>query len=436
MIFARRALQRRLDEIRPILGGQTVDELVVRLNRPGRDRTGAMWELVVLHSLSRLGKLRVEVPLPSGRRPDVAFSSDDVTFIADVTSISDEGLEEQNPYRELSKLLEATKTKLGLKIGGMDLRIGSMKVETSRGSRTVLRLPNRAGLRAFVRDRIEPALRSQIAAGADVLDVVINDETADVEVHIDPRKSPYNSGAYAAFDVPTIKDQNPLYNALRAKAGQLRGASGVVGIIVGDASSRALAGQRIGWNEIDARAIADEFLRQHRSINFVLLLSVREEQRSVLQIRPILRLPHAVLVFSKTTPPPAELEWLFRRMLAEMPKPVAMPINAALRSREKGYGWGFHGGGTMSRSRVKISAREVLEVLAGRRTVKEMNSWHRWSASGDGAQANSMPNPFERHLMEGRLPTAMRVFKGDENDPDDWIEIEFGAPDPAVSPFK
>ncbi len=436
MIFARRALQCRLDAVRATLGEDFAARLAVRLNRTGKDRMAAMWELVVLHGLSRHGRLRIEDPLPSGRRPDVAFANDEIEFIADVTSVSDTGLEDSNPYRELSALLEQTKTKLGLKTGGMDLQIGSARVTTRRGTRTVLRIPERKRLREFVRTRIEPLLREQIAQGSNVLNVAINDDTAELRVHIDPRKSPYNRGSYASYDVPTIKDQNPLYNALKAKADQLRGARGAVGVIVGDADSRALAGRRNNWNEVDARGIADEFLRQHRSIHFVLLLSVREEQRSVFQIEPRVRKPHALLAISRTSPPPDALEPLFGKMMGELPMPIDMPINAALRAREVGYGWGFHGGVEMSRSRIRISAREVMEVLAGRRTAKDMNDLHRWSSPGDTPAPNTMPNPFERRLMEGRLPVAMSVVEGTDDDPDHWIEIEFGDPDPAISPFR
>ena len=436
MIFARRALQRRLDELRSVLGEEAIAALASRLNRTGKDRLAAMWELVVLYGLAQKGSLAIEEPLPSGRRPDIAFSNEKIAFIADVTSISDDGLDEQNPYEELSTILEATKKKLGLKIGGMDLRIGSARVETARGTRTILKIPERKRIRDFVRDRIEPVLRQQIAEGKTVFDVVIADETTDVHVHIDPKKSPYNSGSYASYDVPTIKDSNPLYNALRAKAGQLRGAEGIVGVIVGDADSRALADRRSNWNEVDARSIADEFLRQNSSINFVLLLSIRETQRGVLDTKPPVRKPHALLAFSKPAPPPPELETLLQEMMSELPHPVAMPVNAAYRSREPGFGWGFHGRFQMSSSRIKISAREVIEVLAGRRTVQDMNRWHRWSAQGDPPAPNTMPNPFERRLLEGRLPMAISVEKGGEDDPDDWIEIEFGDPDPAITPFR
>jgi hypothetical protein len=436
MIFARRALQRRLDELRSVLGEEAVAALAARLNRPGKDRLAAMWEVAILHSLSKLGDLRNEVPLTSGRQPDIAFDDGTLAFTADVTSVSDDGLDAQNPYRELKELIEAAKSRLGLKIGGMDLRVDSRTAQTSRGNKTVLRLPDRRQLREFVRDKIEPRLREQIAEGRQTLYVAIEDETTSVQVSIDPRKSPYSSGSHAAYDIPSIKDRNPLYHALRSKPGQLRGGSGLLGVIVGDGDSRSLADRSDSWSEVSARAIADEFLRQYSSMHFVLLLSVKEERFGWADIVSPNRKIHPLLAFSKCRAVPPGLEDLFRRMIVEMPTPVAMPVNAALRSREAGYGLGHHGGNEMSSKRIKISAREVLEVLAGRRTAQDMNSWHRWSMSTEEPHANTRPNPFERRLQEGRLPSSVSIVKTDENGSDDWIEIEFGEPDPAISPFR
>lgn len=90
----------------------------------------------------------------------------------------------------------------------------------------------------------------------------------------------------------------------------------------------------------------------------------------------------------------------------------------------------------MSGQRIRLSAREVLEVLAGRRSLQDMNAAHGWSLPGAPAPPNTIVNPFERHLHDSRLASAVSVIKTDENDSDDWIKIEFGAPDPAITPFK
>ncbi len=87
----------------------------------------------------------------------------------------------------------------------------------------------------------------------------------------------------------------------------------------------------------------------------------------------------------------------------------------------------------MSGRSIKISSRAVIELLAGRKTVDDMNSWHQWTSSKDAPAQNVMLNPFERWLSEGRLPVSMTILKGDENEADDWVEFEFGDPDPAIT---
>lgn len=46
-IIARRAIQRRLDTIRTLLGEKEIAKLARRLNNPKGDRLAAMWEVVV-----------------------------------------------------------------------------------------------------------------------------------------------------------------------------------------------------------------------------------------------------------------------------------------------------------------------------------------------------------------------------------------------------
>jgi hypothetical protein len=42
-------------------------------------------------------------------------------------------------------------------------------------------------------------------------------------------------------------------------------------------------------------------------------------------------------------------------------------------------------------------------------------------------------NPFELRLREGRMITRIGVEVAEESD--DWVTIEFGPPNPAISPF-
>jgi hypothetical protein len=433
MIFSRRAIQHRLNELRSQIGDTAVDSLVDRLNRPGRDRLAAVWEVAVIHGLAKQGGVAYEQALQSGRQPDLRFMGS-VPFTVDVTTVSDEGLDRDNPYEELSTELERLKKKLRLPIGGTDLQVGSKREQVRGGQKTTLLLPSRSKIRQFLREQVEPLLREQIARGEEVLTLHIADGECDLKISIDPRKSPYNSGGFASYDTPTIRDRNPLYGALKAKAQQLRAATGLKGIIVGDAGSRSLVDRAPSWNALGVREIVTEFLRQHSSIQFVLVITVAEESPSWMRRRPPRQLSGSYFASRQSAGPP-EIETIMRSMMGELPQPTNNGDNAARRAKEPGYWWGHHGGHEMSDRRIKIGSREVLEVLAGRRSVQEMNEAHGWHDPQKPTDRSRMPNPFELMLQRGRLPKSVTI-ETDENESDDWLEIEFGDVDPAISPFR
>ena len=73
--------------------------------------------------------------------------------------------------------------------------------------------------------------------------------------------------------------------------------------------------------------------------------------------------------------------------------------------------------------KMKVSLRELTEVLAGLRTfaddgAKYVDAARRLPRSGS-------PNPIQpqirRNLAEGRLPMSMKVLPGEEDDNDGWV---------------
>lgn len=436
MIYERRALQRRLNELRGVIDDTLVDGLAQRLNRAGKDRVAAMWETVVLHALSKCGTLANEAQLASGRRPDIRLATPDLQITADVTAVSDEGLDNDNPYHELGELVGRAKDKMGLPLGGLDIRIRSRHEKTKRGTRTVLLLPPRGKLQSFVHGTIVPQLRKQIEAGEKVLRVEIDDEDIGIDITIDPRKTPYNSYSFAAYDVPKIKDRNPLYGALKAKANQLRGAAGITGVIVGDGDCTALSGRSGNWDEVTADQIIDEFFRQYSSVDFVLLLSVRETEQSGWVPVPPVRQNAARMRVRDGSSATAQLDALFRSMMEQLPKPGRSPVNGALRAREDDYDLGHHGGYSMSRSKIRIGLREFTEIMAGLRTLADNGAKNVEAARKLPRRPNDMQGYILRNLMDGRLPSSINVIKTGEDDSDDWVEIQFGDIDPAIAPLR
>lgn len=435
MIFSRRSIQRRLDALRCVLDDSAVERLVQRLNLPGRDRLAAMWEVVVFFALSRRGRVRSEIPLASGRRPDIHFSSKTLAFVADVTTVSDDALEDQNPQYEFSALIEAAKRRLGLPTGGTDLRVHSREEHSRRGTRITLRLPPRKQLQQFVRSQIEPQLREQMLAGEKMLRVSFSDDISGFDLTIDPLKSPYNTGSYTPYTFPTIKDKNPLYNVLKMKADQIRAYNGIKGVIACDVGSDSLVDHSMDHRAISSHEIVRRFLRNHTSINFVLLLSIGQVKRGRTAQEQVTRRPLVRFAIGKEFKQEAVLETLFRSMMIDFPDAVMSAWNGASQACEAGFGWGYQGGYQLSQNHIVISSRALMELLAGRRDFAETSSLHGWEVNGHASKRSSDANPFERFLRQGRLPTSIKVLKTGESECDDWVEFEFGEIDPAITLF-
>lgn len=434
MIFSRRALQRRLVELRSVFDPETIDRLAVRLNTADKMRLGAVWETVVLHALTRCGAVQNEVALPSGRRPDIFYEAPALTFIADVTAVSDESIENDNPYREMMSIIEAAKKKLGLPMGGMDIQVGSSREPFRGGTRTTLALPPRGQLQRFVKDRIVPVLREQRDRGDRVLRLSIDDGEASINITIDPSRTPFNTGGFAVYGFRQVKDRTPLFNALKEKARQLRGANGLTGVIVGDAACNTISASLTGSGPTAAHPIIEEFFRQYSSVGFVLLLGVREEQSAWFSSR--VRHNAARLFLRDGLPHRERLEALFGSMVEHLPAPTMTPVNGAFRARETHYDLGYHGAYTLSSQTIKIGLREFTETFAGLRTLADNGARNVIAAREGGLKPNSVELVVRRHLADGRLPTSIRIIKGGEAGDDDWVELEFGVADPAISPFR
>ncbi|WP_160004760.1 hypothetical protein [Rhizobium sp. 18055] len=435
MIFARRAMQQRLDGLRKVIDNQSVDDLVHRLNLLGKDRTAAMWEVVILHALAGYGSLAHEVPLFNGSRPDVFFDNGAISFTADITSVSDEGLDEENPFFELLTLLTRVQKKLGLPSGGLDIRPYRKVLQSNRGKRSVLRLPHRKRLNEFIRGEIVPRLAAQLQAGGSPLRVVVDDETAGLEIIIDPAGGEFNSGSFAAYGTPTIKDGNPLYKALKAKAAQLREAGGITGVIAADGDCAAFADDRIGRDTVSMEKIAEEFLRQFTSVDFVLLLAVREGIGAQPPAHTVVRL-HPKLVMRDGDERRGALALVFKNAIADFPEPVNSSSNGALRAAEKGFDLGYHGDYEMGSGKIRVSAREMMEVLAGIRTFDDGGALNVEAVRKVPGPQHPITREFLAELRAGRLPAKVSVIHTGETGNDDWIEFEFGDRDAAISKFQ
>ena len=85
----------------------------------------------------------------------------------------------------------------------------------------------------------------------------------------------------------------------------------------------------------------------------------------------------------------------------------------------------YLGGSVMTRNNVRISVRELLDLLAGKLEQKTFVENH-----GTGNA-----NIFSIFRSHGKMITEARVEHRPDDD-DDWMVLEFSAGDPAVSEFR
>jgi len=431
VIFSRRAIQRLLNELKPILRRRAYADLMRKLNYPTEARLPAMWEVAVLAALSRLGTLEHEQKQANGKRPDISFRAPHCTsFVADITTVSDRGVDQRNPYGAMAAIIEREKAALGLGVGGVRLEVFEKPEVMREGKRRKLRLPPHDQIEDYVRRTIIPVLEAQQSSGQWPLVHVVDDDEAGFRLTISD--GPYSGGSFGAYNIPTIATQNPLFYKLEEKASdQLSAVAGPAGIIVCDGDCGSLTSER-GHSNVSTDDIVRTFLRKHHHIAFVLLLTVKSEWQSGLSRKEVLSIKH--MLWHRDTI--AGLPQLADELVKGLPVPVNSAANGSLRALEPGYGRG-RGDYSMAPGRsIRIGARHLLEVLAGRRTVEDFNRNFHFRGLDEPQDGRRFVNPFEQALAEGKLPVRIEVKPIDENGNDTFLEIEFGHPDPAVSPFR
>jgi len=109
-IFARRTIQRMLGETPDVLPVAKRLEYLKLLNGAQQQSLAAEWELALIWAFSKVSDVQYEKRSQGASRLDLAIStqgSSELTFIADITSVSDRGLEEGSPLGEIERRLSA-----------------------------------------------------------------------------------------------------------------------------------------------------------------------------------------------------------------------------------------------------------------------------------------------------------------------------------------
>ncbi len=443
-LFSRRALQRRLDEAASFLTRQQLREYVSVLNHPSGDILPREWELAVVTAFSRLGMVEHEPILGGKTLPDILFRSEgeEVPIKVEILTVSDKGARMSNPFDALTEELKRRTWKLreeGI-LGGFRIEVRATSPPVPWDKKPIrLKLPKSDQFRELVFNEQFSSFLGEIRKKPHTRTAyTVENEVVDLTIAYTPQQKGL-SGTHPTYTVPRSKSQNPLANALRDKIRRFkqRGFAGPYGLIVCDGDCDMLSSSRYdSWfgDSYSVRDIVLDYFRQNSSLSFVLVLSIRLKSVMEFSVGPK-NLEYDVRFFTNSTARcqiPGTFAALAGKLETVLPQPMRTPLNARhhlewLRKTRRWFDGDSHEGGwQMSDRTVKISARSVMDLLAGRETQERFQHIHNFGEH----------NPFESMRRRGRVIKSVRVEQSNiEEDDDEWLVFEFGESDPAISPF-
>ena len=443
MIFARRSIQRFINSLSETLPQEAVEELVRKLNRNDLGSLDFEWEVAVLFALTSVGRIDYESGHGGKKHPDVTFrlpGQETVSFIADITTVSDRGREEANPIPMLSSFLHEKAESLGLS-GGFQYRVEGDQVGKRFGDRKVkLAMPNKKQLRAYLDKHVTPHLRKIKKAGLEVADIPINEP---YRIAITYRKNASASwGSHPSYTTAYSLTKNPISTSLKEKAGQLSetGFEGCKGIFLCDGSCEIFRTRpNAGTSAYSKHEIIGDFLRQNTSIAFVAVIWVEQPHRGVFDPPQRLRLHFELF---QNPAPRFPLNEEMGRLIHRIPDFLPVPATTALvalrgiAAKKYSVGKSLYGRSEVGIERgstvVRISSRALLDLLAGQ-TIPSRFSEDHWPDPTRSAGGTN--NPFV-NAVNGSMMIEMVTVEHNTDEDDDWITFKLSWPDAATSPFR
>jgi hypothetical protein len=437
-MFARRVLQNMLDHLAVNLPPGACQKLAHGMNQQSKSALGFEWETALLFGFSHTGKIDYEAPSAQGSRPDIAFVEDSespIRFTADMTAVSDDGLDEENPAMRLSLALTRLKQKYKL-LGSTHYTIkGEATGPHYRNRKMRLELPPGAGIDEMLEKHVAPAFKRAQKEKLSTISVAIDELGVQISIKYDTNQR-YGGGSHPSYTAAYSLKRNPVYRSLESKLDQLKksGPAGAVGIFLCDGGCALLKNTRRHVEALSVDQVIKEFFRQNSSITFVTTLTFPPNTSVTFAgVVKELRIDFQVYVNPRAKNPvdKAALMEVIKRSLARLPPPSAAPQDALywIANGDANQGEPIHkithGGGLMSQS-LKVSARKIQEVLAGKMTPEQFCSEY--------AHPNSpFENPFLRALKLGLTIQSVALTRVPGAD-DDLLEFKFGA-DAAIQKF-
>jgi hypothetical protein len=213
--------------------------------------------------------------------------------------------------------------------------------------------------------------------------------------------------------------RNPVFTNLKKKATQLKeaGFNGVNGVFICDAGCESL--------RMHTEEIVQAFFRQHPgTVAFVVAVDVPDQSTSS-RLRARTRIswnPSGIHLRSRSA-----TEAALRRFVEAMPRPERSSWHGSEMGLTTEFPRGFAGthrsDAGPTGERIRVSARAVVEALG------------RASPERNAPLPAEVFQVFRALVGEGRMLTTATLEPQHHHD-DDWLVLEFGEPDAAISPFR
>ena len=448
-IFSRRILQRLINENDKFLSKKQTEKHVKELNQVSKNLTLAFeWEVVLLNVFSKLGKVKHELLLGNGKDADVYFETAEnpnVNFTADITTASDKGLDENNPFDALDNELDDIVSKLGLNPNHFDLKVGSTSGNTYKGGPKIkLILPGRARFKQIIFNNDFDKFISLILDYPNSNRVYrIKNSDADVRITYQPNQR-FSSGSFPSYSEVFRITENTVYTALESKVkkftdAKVKSNSGI--FLCDNGCSLFHQGSTLGLS-YSIHEIIHHFLKNNKEIDFVVTFTTNREHfygYSSFEKNPYLVYINFYKGVNYDDKIKFNLSTIFESAAEVFPEPENTPYNAInhLKGGNPNIGSSHSGGLEVSYGEktmsIKISARALLELLAGKVEQKDFFETHRFIPS-ELYTSPPFINPFEVGMNKGQLIDEISIEKSDVED-DDWITLKLSQQDAAISPF-
>ncbi len=426
-IFGRRQLQRMLDELGPWLDRGKAKDLLNRLeNEKPNQALPAEYELSISWAVSQIATL--EIDRPSGTRTPDIYSSDLLPsgpIIADVAALDDFSLSGADSMRRARNIINAQADRF-LASSSSHLHYTfdeTMGYERARNGRNAF-FRRRLVRRDFELDEgLRDKLKTWLSNGPPSQPLALRNAAISVMVEWRGYVHPLSNFFCKMPSLTYNLKENPLYASLRLKSKQLREADEGVRRIVflGDAGCgllRDLSVHRAAHDHFSGGQVILKFLDDYPAIDFVMVISANRERRSSGSGNErywqgnVFTRPGAL----------CEGDAVRLNQLVETMLPPQLSGYTAYSWHEQGMcrpdARGHYVPTQMGvggkRLMLKISARAVQELIAGKLSYEK---FQHWTMNGD--------NQVRCALDAGMTITSARFEpKGDDED-DDYLVLEF-----------